>query len=160
MSARRTILAGLLGWLLLAAASAAWAGPIGDHGPVAEVKALYDKFEGGNSPAETDLELLRRLATPGLRALLDREAACQQDGKGPCRYDFSVIVDGQDSKVSHVEVALAKGTPARAVVEASFLNFGKPHKVVYLFTWDGGRWRLTDVRSGVQPGWSLVELLK
>ncbi|MGE4552402.1 MAG: hypothetical protein AB7D57_04790 [Desulfovibrionaceae bacterium] len=156
----RSILPVLLGALWLALATAAWAGPIGEGGPVGRVRALYERIQGGAAAATDDLDLLRDMAAPGLRALMDRERACRAAGEGPCRLGFSVMADDRQRLVTHVEVSLTRGSPARAEVLASFRNAGRPHAVVYRFAWDGGRWRLTDVRSGGNPAWSLVELLE
>lgn len=131
--------------------------------PVALVDALYSHFKGDCSPEVSDLELLRAMAAPELASLLDREMACQRQGQ-ICRYDFSVIVNGQDCQLSDLATELTRQAPEQdprqARVTATFKNMGQPSEVAYDFSRNGDVWQLTDLRVAGEPSVSLLQLLR
>ena len=127
--------------------------------PVMLVQDLYSQFKGDCSPEAPDLELLRAMAAPELAYLLDREMACQSQGE-ICKYDFSVIVDGQDCQLSDLALSLTRKSEKHVTVTALFKNMGQPSEVAYDFSRGTGVWQLMDVRVAGEPAVSLLQLLR
>ena len=147
-------LAWVLAGLLLAVGSAA-ADELGDR-----VRALYRPYEkeGGQTPRATDV--IRRMASRRLAALLDREEACSRR-QGACNLGFDVIVNGQDYKLAAVRVSAADIRGDRAQVTARYTNMGDAFETRYDFAQEGGAWKLDDMEAVLPKDyrWRLSTLL-
>lgn len=125
-----------------------------------QVRALYRPYEkgGDDTPAATDL--IRPMASKRLRALLDRDTACSRKN-GVCNLDFDVIVNGQDFKITHVQVSSANPQGDKAAVLARFDNFDGKFETRYEFVRESGAWRLDDVeaRAPAANRWRLSTIL-
>jgi hypothetical protein len=96
----------------------------------------------------------RRLV--GLLAADDKLA--EKEGMG--RLDFDPFYDGQDFKVTALQVGTAavSGDTARLVV--NYKNFGKPQKLTYELIHEAGAWRISNIFSeNTEIKWDLVSIL-
>jgi hypothetical protein len=135
--------AALAAALMLAAAPAA-AQPQPDQEPLRIVRAFYAPYLANRSDANA-LDLIRAHATPELQRLIDRENACVRRTQGICAVDYDVLVDGQDFKISALQVTAQNARPGAMSVRAAFRNFNRAKAVDFSFAITGGRWLLSDV---------------
>jgi hypothetical protein len=123
--------------------------------PKAFITEVYRRY---SAPKSRDYSPPDDIYTARLAKLLrdDRQKA---KGEVGC-LEFDYWVDGQDFMISRVTVASADEGPDRKTVVAKFLNFDKPREIHYDFRRMGGRWLLDDVRSTLDPTWTLSAILK
>jgi hypothetical protein len=117
-----------------------------DQEPLRIVRAFYAPYVADRTPAgQSAIDLIRPHATAELQRLIDRENACTRRSRGYCALDYDVLVDGQDFKITRLQVAAQDARPGGMTVRASFLNLGRPTAVEFSFGLIGGRWQVRDV---------------
>lgn len=125
---------------------AAVAQPQVDQEPLRIVREFYAPYLAGRStPGKGALDIIRPHASPELSRLIDRETACTKRTGGLCALDFDILVDGQDWKLSGLQITAQDARPGAMVVRAAFRNFNQPKVVEYSFAILGGRWQVSDV---------------
>ena len=137
----------------LLASVAVQAKPAAVKDPMASMRALYaglekDDFNG-------DLPMSQRL-----RALMLLDT--RETGKGEVgRIDFDYFVNGQDSKVSHVQLTSrdVDNAPGRRIVVVRFMNFDKQMENHYFWEKTKNGWVLDDVRGIDGEGGFVLSLL-
>jgi hypothetical protein len=142
-------------WFLVmtVAALAACGAPRGGSDPVATIEPLYQPYvEQASDPGGQPLPYSPELRAM-MRALDERVDAGEAEGG----LGFDPVIDGQDYEIANVDVALEQ-PPAdgRAVVRASFTNFGADVVVYYDMIETGGAWYIDDMHT---PQWTLRALL-
>jgi len=144
--------------VLAAAALACMPAPaattIGD--PVAFVRGVYDKLASNQNYKEPE-----DIYTPRLGALIALEQ--KESGGEVGRLDFDFWVNAQDWQLSDISVSgqPVEGAKDREIVVAKFKNDDRKDEIHFYFerlSWAG--WRLDDVRSFGDDGWTLSLLLK
>lgn len=114
--------------------------------------SIYQAYDGNSAQSAKgimldDADAIRRYFSPGLASLiLDDNLAARRPG--------NALVLGNDPFVGHeswdikdlsVEV---KETGAKAIGTVSFINFGKPEKVVVELLRVGSDWRIAEIKWG------------
>ena len=147
MGALRTLLLALAATAVLAAATR-----IDD--PVAFVRGVYAHYA-----AAQDYNAPKDIYTPRLTKLIEDDRKRAPAGEDGC-LDFDFWVNGQDWKLTNIEVAEAESAQDRKVVVAKFANTGKPQEIHFEFRRIDGRWLLDDVSSLKDMPWTLSRILK
>lgn len=138
------------------APSQAAAGDSGEHvitDPSVVVRTLYDPYLVPNGTTPTLLE-----AAPWSDQMRADLAAMMQRAqtRGEPILDFDPIVNAQDYQLSDVTAgAEAISETSHAVVRASFSNNGQRQEVVYDLVWQGGGWKVDNIRAG---DWDLRQI--
>jgi hypothetical protein len=127
--------------------------------PAETIRPLYTRYM--TDPAVTTFPSLEEQApwSASMRqALVDMMTRSEQ-AQAPI-LDFDPFVNAQDWQISNVNVTTdSVAENSHAVVRASFQNGGSPQEVVYDLVWEGGGWRVDNVRSGGPPdGWDLRQI--
>jgi hypothetical protein len=127
-----------------------------------QVYALYEKAQ--STPAldgKATTDLIEKRASKTLAALFRKDAACSKRTQGVCALDFDFVVDGQDYKISKVDVGPTVATGDKATVTVTFRNFDADSRNVYSFVREGGQWKVDDVlfKSGSDEPASLAKLI-
>jgi hypothetical protein len=146
---RRIIAALILGVFWLAQPAVA-ATRIDD--PKAFITQVYADLMKGQSETGADLDKAHEppedsIYTATLQKAFDDE---RRDSAGELgRLDFFFWVNGQDWKLSEVEVTERSvwKRPDRRVVAVSFKNFGQDSSLLFYFQKSGARWLIDDVES-------------
>jgi hypothetical protein len=137
--------------LVLAVASTGHAQQPVDQEPLRIVRQIYAPYITNRLAAGTgQLDLIRPHATPELQRLIDRENACTRRSRGYCALDYDMIIDGQDWKVTGLQVTAIDARPGAMTARASFRNFNRATVVDFSFAMTAGAWKLTDlvIRDG------------
>jgi len=143
-------------WLAAVFAALVAGGPAqaqNEADPIAFVQAIYRDY-GREKPTPWP----DRAYSPRLQKLIDKDRRDTPKGEIG-RLDFDPFVNGQDWKISGLQVALVSHTGNDAVVEARFRNFNTADDLRYHLVRDGGRWLIDDVTSVMKPRWTLSKIL-
>jgi hypothetical protein len=119
--------------------------------PVAFITAIYQGYEA-------DAPDLDGVYSKRLQALLDKDAAETPEGEVG-RIDWDVFIDGQDWRLSDLEIALVSNDADRAQVRATFKNFDRPSDMLFDLVLEDGHWRVDDVTKTLKPRWTLSKIL-
>jgi Protein of unknown function (DUF3828) len=92
-------------------------------------------------------------------AKLIRDDRRKAKGEVGC-LDFDFWVNGQDYKISNVNITSTDQGPDRKTIIAKFHNIDKVEEIRFDFRREAGRWLLDDVHSMTDPKWTLSEILK
>jgi len=142
----------------LCIAVAAPAPPTRVSDPVAFVTDVYRHYIAAQS-GRKDYSAPEDIYTPRLRELWAKEDKIRKSGDEGC-LDFDFWVNGQDWKLSNLEVTRGTATADRQDVIAKFVNIGNPEEIHFDFRLVSGRWLLDEVRSVRGQRWTLSEILK
>src|SRR5215470_5912043 len=111
--------------------------------------SIYQRYLGKSSSAEpielTDAQSVRNYFSPGLASLIleDRDAAAKQGASPALRTD--PFIGREEWDISNLSID-AKDTGApKTVGTVTFLNFGKPERIVLELLRSGDEWRIADV---------------
>jgi hypothetical protein len=129
--------------------------------PAAEefLGSIYQRYLGKSSAAGTgimlaDAQSVRSYFTPGLALLIleDRAAATEQ-GESPA-LKSDPFIGRPEWDISDLSIDVKDTGALKTVGTVSFLNFGKPEKVVLELLRLGNEWRVADVKwdSGTLRG--------
>jgi len=134
--------------------------------PSAWLKQVYDLYEKAQANSALDgkatTDLIEKRASKSLAALFRKDAACSKRTQGVCALDFDFVVDGQDYKLSNVDVGPTVSTGDKATVTVTFKNMDSDSRNVYTFVREGGQWKVDDVlfKSGADEPVSLAKMIK
>jgi len=154
---RRRIVAGLAAVLALPVAPAFAAGS--ETAAKAFLNSIYRNYVGSSSGAAkgvqlTNAKLVRGYFTVGLASLIleDRTSAAKR-GEPPV-LDGDPFMGHQDWDVSNLSVDVKENGAFKAMGTVSFMNAGKPEKVVIELLRSGNEWRIADIEwdSGTLRG--------
>jgi hypothetical protein len=132
-----------------------------EQSPTETVSTLYKvqaaaQNKGPQPYARGQREKLFNKHLVGLLAADDTLA--EKDGMG--RLDFDPFYDGQDFKITALQVGTAavSGDTARLVV--NYRNFGTPQKLTYQLVRETGAWRISNIFSdNTEIKWDLVSIV-
>jgi hypothetical protein len=153
---RRSLVVALAAALALPAVPALAAG---EPAAKAFLSSIYQHYVGNSSGNAkglplTNAKLVRSYFTVGLASLiLEDRAAAAKRGEPPV-LDGDPFVGHQDWDVSNLSVEVKDGGAFKAVGTVSFMNAGKPEKIVLELLRSGNEWRIADIEwdSGTLRG--------
>ena len=135
--------------------------------PATWLRQVYDLYveaeRTGTLGTEASMTLLEDRASKSLAALFKMNHACEKrEAGGECAIDFDWIVDGQDEKLSHVQVGHSTVAGDKATVTVTFINLGAHCANTYYFVREAGAWKLDDllVKQGKLPPNRLAKQLR
>jgi hypothetical protein len=121
--------------------------------PAAVIRPIYDPYftQGAQFPE------FRNQAPWSMDLWLQLEAMTRRSEQiNEPILDFDPVIDAQDYQLENLNVtteALAENS--HATVRASFTNAGRPAEVVYDLIWEGGGWRVDNIRTAT---WDLRQI--
>jgi hypothetical protein len=129
--------------------------------PAAEgfLGSIYQRYLGKSSAAGTGIMLaearsVRSYFTPGLASLiLEGRAAATEQGESPV-LESDPFIGRSEWDISDLSIDVKDTGAFKTVGTVTFLNFGKPEKVVLELLRLGNEWRVADVKwdSGTLRG--------
>lgn len=144
---RRGILTGFAIALAVVPALPAFAG--GNSAAKAFLNSIYQHYVGSSTGAAkgiplTNVKIVRGYFTVGLASLIieDRAAAAKR-GEPPV-LEGDPFIGSQDWNISNLAIEV-KDTGAKAIGTVTFMNAGKPEKVVLELLRSGNDWRIADI---------------
>lgn len=144
---RRGILTGLAIALAIVSPLPAFAG--GDSSAKVFLDSIYQQYVGSSTGAAkgivlSNVKTVRGYFTVGLASLIieDRAAAAKR-GEPPV-LEGDPFVGSQDWSISNLSIEV-KDTGAKAIGTVTFMNSGKPEKVVLELLRSGNDWRIADI---------------
>lgn len=124
--------------------------------PAQTIAPLYERYR--TDPAVTTFPVLPEQApwSADLRAKLEGMIARSRTAEAPI-LDFDPFVNAQDWQIASVNVT-TDGVVANshATVRARFVNGNTEDEVVYDLIWEGGSWRVDNMRH---TGWDLRQIV-
>jgi hypothetical protein len=124
-----------------------------DSDPVSLIKAIYATYASDN-----DNPGLPHIYSKRLQALIDEDEKETPEGMVG-RIDWDVFIDGQDWKLTELNIALVSKTADKAQVRATFKNFGEPSNMLFDLVREEGHWRVDDVTKTLPPRWTMSKIL-
>jgi hypothetical protein len=122
-----------------------------DSDPVSLIEAIYKTYE-------EDKPQPKRIYSKRLQALIDKDE--KETPKGMVgRIDWDVFVDGQDWKLTELNITLVSKSADKAQVRATFKNFDQSSNMLFDLVREGGRWRVDDVTKTLPPRWIMSKIL-
>jgi hypothetical protein len=124
--------------------------------PLSATKELYAQLEKDFDKANDDLPMSARLTA---LSELDSKEAHGEVG----RFDGDIYVNGQDAKISHVEITSrdVENAKNRLIVIARFKNFEDQQEIHYFWEKTSAGWAVDDVRAlDKDGGWTLSLMYK
>ncbi len=126
--------------------------PAADPGQM--ITAIYDSYlQPGGGPDDPPNLYSRRL-----QALIEADRKATPPGDVG-HLDFDVFVNGQDWKLSKLRIVTLSRSATRAQVRVNFVNMGTPSELVFDLIFENGAWRIDEVRSVGEKGWTLSDIL-
>lgn len=134
---------------LLAALGTARAQGAGDD-PVAfmrSVYAAYARAEQQKAPYIYDRKVNGQYFSAGLKKLADEEQAYYENNSDEVGFfnGGDMLHDAQDREIKNFKLALASRQDGKAVVRATFRNFGEARTIDFELVREPGGWRIDDV---------------
>jgi hypothetical protein len=124
--------------------------------PAAVIAPLYERYR--TDPAVTTFPALLEQApwSAELRGQLEAMTARSQANEEPT-LDFDPFINAQDWLVTAVTVTTdAVVANSHATVRARFTNLAAEDEVVYDLVWEGGAWRVNNMRHA---NWDLRQII-
>jgi hypothetical protein len=121
--------------------------------PAAVIRPLYDRYftEGAEFPEFREQAPWSADLWAQLEAMVARSNAINEP-----ILDFDPLIDAQDYQLSNLNVTTeAIAENSHATVRASFTNGPRPTEVVYDMIWEGGAWRVDNIRTAM---WDLRQI--
>jgi len=154
---RRRVAAGLAAVLALPFAPAIAAG--GEPAAKTFLNSIYKNYVGSSAGTAkgvplTNAKLVRGYFSVGLASLiLEDRASAAKRGEPPV-LDGDPFVGHQDWDVSNLSVDVKENGAFKAMGTVSFMNAGKPEKIVIELLRSGNEWRIADIEwdSGTLRG--------
>lgn len=130
--------------------SAADAAPLArEPDPTIWLRKIYDLYHHAETSKETEkqtnLELIEARASKSLAALFKRDHDCEVKERGVCALDWDFIIDGQDWRLSKIDVGALVVAGDKATVTVSFDNYGTTCRNIYYFVRENGAWKVDDI---------------
>jgi hypothetical protein len=121
--------------------------------PAGVIRPLYDRYMTPNAEFP-DFQHQAPWSTDLWAQLSDMSA--RSEALNEPILDFDPLISAQDYQLSNLNVVTeAVSENSHAVVRASFDNIGSHQEVVYVLVWEGGGWRVNNIRS---EGWDLRQI--
>jgi hypothetical protein len=136
-----------------------------ETGGVAAISKIYKAYvavkpgSDDKLPNQLDPKLYSARVKTLLKAL-DKACAKKDD---ICYPDFDFLIDGQDFEIKDLKVTSLASTAKTETVEARFVNFDAPRRMVFKLVNEKGRWLIdgmTSDRDGNPDGYTLDQALK
>ena len=132
--------------------SAANAAPLArEPDPAIWLRKIYDLYHHAETSKETEkqasTELVEARASKALAALFKRDRDCEVKERGICALDWDFIVDGQDWRLSKIDVGALVVAGDKATVMVSFDNSGTACRNIYYFVRENGAWKVDDIET-------------
>jgi Protein of unknown function (DUF3828) len=145
--------------LVLLAIALGAASPLGDadSDPVALITAIYQTYTD-IAPGEDAVADIQGVYSKRLQALVDKDDKETPEGEVG-RIDWDLFVDGQDWKLTKLQIALISKEATRAEVRATFKNFDEPHDILYSLVLEDEHWRIDDIQETLKPRWTMSKIL-
>ena len=125
------------------------AGSGGD--PVDAIAAIYKAYQTTPDTAPD----IGAVYSSRLQQLLDADRKTTPEGEVG-KIDWDVFVDGQECKLSELNVTLVSEAADHAQVSAKFNNFAEPKQILFDLVREDGRWLVDDVQSTTKGGrWTM-----
>jgi hypothetical protein len=150
---RRAIILSAAAGALLASCSPRRERADGILAPAETVRPLYDPYlsEGAQFPSFLDQAPWSASLRDQLLGMMSRSEALNEP-----ILDFDPLIDAQDYQIANLNVTTeAIAENSHATVRASFTNAGRPTEVVYDLIWEGGGWRVDNIRTA---SWDLRQI--
>lgn len=134
--------------------------------PVVWLKQVYDLYQRAQTNKKLErqatIDLVERRSSKALAALFKKDADCSKKEQGVCALDWDFVVDGQDYKLSNVQVAPAQIDGDKATVVVTFKNMTENCRNVYSFVKEDGLWKVDDVltKSGADAPVSIAAMIR
>lgn len=141
----------LVGVLLLMTPLAAPAIAQDGNDAVAFIVAIYQSYK-------TDRPGVEQMYSQRLQALINKDASETPEGMVG-RIDWDVIVDGQDWRISKLDIQIVSQTNDTALVRATFDNFDAPRNLLFDLVREDGHWRIDDIQETLKPRWTMSKIL-
>ena len=108
--------------------------------PKAVLQEIYGQVDAmcggdGNGPAYDILAIAAQYFAPDLAKTIDADS----------ELGFDVLVDGQDCKVSALDLSVVENTGRTATGRAEFQNFGERRSIDLKMAKRGEAWEVTDI---------------
>jgi hypothetical protein len=132
-------------------------GSAGVADPATVILPLYERYK--TNPAVTTFPALPEQApwSSGLRAEIEAMMVRSQATQEPI-LDFDPFVNAQDWQIGAVAVTTDGVVEnSHATVRAHFVNGDREDEVVYDLIWEGGGWRVDNIRH---EGWDLRQIVR
>ena len=157
---RRRLALGFAAVLSLRAIPAFAAGKRHAGKPAGEfLSSIYKRYLGKSSAAGsgivlTDAQTVRTYFTPGLALLILEDRTAATDQGEPRALESDPFIGRSEWDISDLSVDVKDTGALKTVGTVTFLNFGKPEKVVVELLRLGSEWRVADVKwdSGTLHG--------
>lgn len=126
--------------------------------PDALVRDLYRVHNQKHGPffQTRSRALLYRYFEKSLADLIWKDAVTSKGEVGVI--DGDPLYDAQDMKITHFAIARPRYEPARALVDATFENYGQKRTITFVVVISSGGWRIHDILYG--EGRTLVSEFK
>lgn len=137
----------------LAIFGASHAGAQAPTEPGAAIARIYKGYASGSTPGPIEDHYsarLRQLAAAARKRTPDGDI-------GPL--DFDPVVNGQDWEIKRLRIREIKREADRAIVQASFTNFGDAKEIVFDLVRGPSGWKIDDITSRRNPRWTLSRIL-
>jgi hypothetical protein len=122
-----------------------------DSDPVSLIKAIYKTYE-------EDKPQPKHIYSKRLQALIDKDEKETPEGMVG-RIDWDVFVDGQDWKLTELNITLVSKSADKAQVRATFKNFDHASNMLFDLVREDGHWRVDDVTKTLPPRWTMSKIL-
>jgi hypothetical protein len=140
--------------LLLCGAASAEAQTQAD--PVAYIRAIYAAYtRSGEPPAWYEQNYSARL-----RKLVDADQKEAKANGDAGKFDWDPFINGQDWKLSALEVLLVSRSGEGAVVDARFHSLGTEQDIRFILVRESGKWAIDDIQARNKPRWSMSKILE
>lgn len=126
--------------------------------PEEVIRPLYDRYLNPTDPAVTTYPALPDQApwSADLRAKIIDMMARSNAANEPI-LNFDPFVNAQDGDTANLNVTTdAVAENSHAVVRAAFTQTGSPDEVLYDLIWEGGAWRIDNMRHAQ---WDLRQIV-
>jgi hypothetical protein len=134
--------------------------------PVVWLKQVYDLYHRAQTNKRLENQattaLIEKRSSKALAALFKKDADCSKKEQGVCALDWDFVIDGQDYKISNVQVAPATITGDKATVVVTFVNMTSKCRNVYSFVKEDGSWKVDDIeaKSGDDAPVSIAAMIR
>jgi uncharacterized protein DUF3828 len=122
-----------------------------DSDPVSLINAIYKAYE-------EDKPQPKHIYSKRLQALIDKDEKETPEGMVG-RIDWDVFVDGQDWKLTDLNITLVTKSADKAQVRATFKNFDQFSNMLFDLVRENGHWRVDDVAKTLPPRWTMSKIL-
>jgi hypothetical protein len=134
--------------------------------PAVWLRQVYDLYHRAEHSAalekQANTDLVVKRSSKALGALFKKDNDCVAKGDGVCALDWDFVIDGQDWRISNVNVGSPVIDGDKATVTVTFKNFKESCINVYSFVRENGAWKVGEIetKSGKDAPLKIGKLLK